>query len=120
LADKCGGFRIFSCVLFYRWYIFVGWLVVVVCLFVRSVFYFFYFFIVCVVVGVAFVTLLQHKVLGNIHVWRGPSRTGFVGILQPISDAIKLFSREQYFPLLSNYLPYYFSPIFGLFLSLVT
>jgi NADH-ubiquinone oxidoreductase chain 1 len=40
-------------------------------------------------------------------------------LFQPFSDAIKLFAREQYFPLVSNYLSYYFSPIFGLFLSLL-
>jgi len=40
---------------------------------------------------------------------------GFVGIFQPFRDAIKLFTREQYFPLVSNYLMYYFSPIFGFF-----
>jgi NADH dehydrogenase. len=39
----------------------------------------------------------------------------FVGIFQPFSDAIKLFSMEQYFPLVSNYLIYYFSPVFGVF-----
>jgi NADH:ubiquinone oxidoreductase subunit H len=44
----------------------------------------------------------------------GPNRVGFIGLFQPFSDAIKLFTREQYFPLVSNYLSYYFSPIFGL------
>jgi NADH-ubiquinone oxidoreductase chain 1 len=43
------------------------------------------------------------------------NKVGFVGILQPFRDAIKLFTREQYFPLVSNYLIYYFSPIFGFF-----
>jgi NADH-ubiquinone oxidoreductase chain 1 len=46
-------------------------------------------------------------------------QVGFVGILQPFRDAIKLFTKEQYFPLVSNYLIYYFSPIFGVFLSLL-
>jgi NADH:ubiquinone oxidoreductase subunit H len=30
------------------------------------------------------------------------NKVGFVGVLQPFSDAIKLFSREQYFPLVSK------------------
>ena len=72
-----------------------------------------------VMVGVAFLTLLERRVLGYIHIRRGPNRVGFVGIFQPFSDAIKLFSREQYFPLVSNYLVYYFSPVFGFFLSLL-
>nr|YP_001256938.1 NADH dehydrogenase subunit 1 [Reticulitermes hageni]YP_009250752.1 NADH dehydrogenase subunit 1 [Reticulitermes nelsonae]ABN10508.1 NADH dehydrogenase subunit 1 [Reticulitermes hageni]AMX23092.1 NADH dehydrogenase subunit 1 [Reticulitermes nelsonae] len=72
-----------------------------------------------VLVGVAFLTLLERSVLGYVHIRSGPNSVGFVGILQPFSDAISLFSSEQYFPLVSNYLVYYFSPVFGLFLSLL-
>jgi NADH-ubiquinone oxidoreductase chain 1 len=68
-----------------------------------------------VMVGVAFLTLLERKVLGFIYVCNGPNKVGFVGIFQPFRDAIKLFSREQYFHFVSTYLIYYFSPIFGFF-----
>lgn len=75
--------------------------------------------IICVLVGVAFLTLLERKILGYIQIRKGPNKVGFVGIPQPFSDAIKLFTREQTYPLLSNYFLYYFSPIFSLFLSLL-
>nr|YP_009350922.1 NADH dehydrogenase subunit 1 [Promirotermes pygmaeus]AQP28130.1 NADH dehydrogenase subunit 1 [Promirotermes pygmaeus] len=74
---------------------------------------------ILVLVGVAFLTLLERSVLGYVHIRKGPNSVGFVGVLQPFSDAIKLFTSEQYFPLVSNYLIYYFSPIFGFFLSLL-
>nr|AIY61749.1 NADH dehydrogenase subunit 1 [Jugositermes tuberculatus] len=74
---------------------------------------------VFVMVGVAFLTLLERSVLGYIHIRKGPNSVGFVGIFQPFSDAISLFTSEQYFPLVSNYLIYYFSPVFGFFLSLL-
>jgi NADH:ubiquinone oxidoreductase subunit H len=39
---------------------------------------------------------------------RGHYSVGFVGVLQPFRYAVRLFSSEQYFPVVSNYLVYCF------------
>jgi NADH-ubiquinone oxidoreductase chain 1 len=75
--------------------------------------------VVVVLVGVAFITLFERKILGYVHLRKGPNVVGYWGLFQPMADAVKLFIKEQVRLMYSNYLVYYLSPSLNILLALV-
>jgi len=73
-----------------------------------------------VILIVALFTLLERKVWASIQLRRGPNIVGFLGLLQPIADAIKLITKETIIPGLSNSLLFVFGPIITFMFSLVS
>lgn len=71
-----------------------------------------------VLVGVAFVTLMEQKILAGSQIRVGPNYVGYWGLLQPFADAVKLFRKEGLVLWAGNGLVYYLAPVFGLGLVL--
>nr|YP_010713466.1 NADH dehydrogenase subunit 1 [Haemadipsa yanyuanensis]WDA96167.1 NADH dehydrogenase subunit 1 [Haemadipsa yanyuanensis] len=69
--------------------------------------------------AMAFYTLLERKLLGYMQTRKGPNKVMFMGIPQPMADAMKLFLKEQVYPFLSNKFYFILSPIFSLSLALM-
>nr|YP_009272426.1 NADH dehydrogenase subunit 1 [Polyrhachis dives]AMJ17077.1 NADH dehydrogenase subunit 1 [Polyrhachis dives] len=68
--------------------------------------------VLVVLMGIAFLTLLERKILGYIQNRKGPNKVGVMGIFQPFSDAMKLLSKEVFLIYKSNYIIYSMAPLF--------
>nr|AZL93411.1 NADH dehydrogenase subunit 1 [Habroteleia persimilis] len=75
--------------------------------------------IIFILISVSFFTLFERKILSYIQFRKGPNKVGFIGILQAISDGVKLFSNEFMFLYQINMFMYLLSPIFMFLISLL-
>lgn len=74
--------------------------------------------LVPVLINVAFLTLMERKILGLRQSRKGPNKVSTGGLLQPFADAIKLFLKENLTPTNSNKFLFLGGPALGLFLIL--
>ena len=61
--------------------------------------------------GVAYMTYAERKIIGYMQLRLGPNRVGYYGLLQPIADALKLLFKEIIFPEKANIYLYFMAPI---------
>ena len=73
---------------------------------------------VAVLVNVAFITLIERKVLRYSQRRVGPNKPSFIGVLQPAADAVKLFSKNIIYPIGGHLNVFSLSPFVALTLVL--
>jgi NADH-quinone oxidoreductase subunit H len=75
--------------------------------------------IVPLLLSVAYLTLAERKIIGWMQLRIGPNRTGFLGLLQPIADALKLVFKEPIIPRGSDKFLFLLAPIITFSLAMI-
>lgn len=74
--------------------------------------------VIPLMLAVAYLTYAERKVLAYMHARVGPNRVGFLGLLQPIADALKLVAKELITPSKANPWLFMMAPVLVLAISL--
>ncbi len=75
--------------------------------------------LIYVILSVALMTLAERKVMGAMQRRIGPNQVGYLGLLQPFADGIKLILKETVLPLESNKSIFLFATYLIFFLALL-
>lgn len=75
--------------------------------------------VIPLLISVAYFTIAERKVMGAIQWRRGPNVVGFIGLLQPLADGLKLFSKETTLPTNANVNLFLIAPALSFILSLL-
>lgn len=75
--------------------------------------------LVPILLSVAFITVIERKVIAAIQRRVGPNMVGFYGVLQPFADALKLVVKETIVPNHANRVLLFLAPIITLTFSLL-
>merc|ERR1712226_1839599 len=76
--------------------------------------------VIPLLISVAYFTLVERKIMGSIQRRKGPNVIGFLGLLQPLADGLKLFVKETILPSNANLLLFTLAPIMTFLLSLIS
>jgi len=75
--------------------------------------------VIPLLISVAYFTIAERKLMGSIQRRRGPNVIGFLGLLQPLADGLKLFVKETILPSNSNLKMFLLAPVISFVLSLI-